>query len=104
MAGIEKTRTTTYHLQGSGQTERFNRTLLGIVGNLDAHKKNDWPEYALPLVHAYNCRRHSSTGYTPIFSCLVVLHVLSMSNIDVSVGVTCDNAMTQPYTVYQCFQ
>ena len=54
VAGIEKPRTTAYHLQGNGQTERFNRTLLGMVGNLDAQEKNDWPEYAQPLVHAYN--------------------------------------------------
>ena len=39
VANIEKTRTTPYHPQGNGQTERFHRTLLGMLGTLDADKK-----------------------------------------------------------------
>ena len=58
---IEKTRTTPYHPQGNAQTERFNRTPLSMPGTLDADKTNDWPEYVLPLVYAYNCTK--SLGY-----------------------------------------
>ena len=97
MVGIEKTRTTPYHLQGNGQTERFNQTLLGMLGTLDADKKNDWPEYVLPLVHAYNCTRHSSTGYSPY---LLMFGRPPRLPIDVSLGVAFDNGGTQPYTVY----
>ena len=57
VVGIEKTRTTPYHLQWNGQSEWFNRTFLGMLGTLDADKKNNWPEFVLPLVHAYNCTR-----------------------------------------------
>ena len=67
VAGIEKPRTTPYHPQGNGQTERFNRTLLGMLGTLDDDQKCEWPEHVAPLVYAYNCTKHSSTGYSPYF-------------------------------------
>lgn len=67
MAKIDKTRTTPYHPQGNGQTERFNRTLLDMLGTLNDDKKLSWPEYVSPLVHAYNCTKHSTTGYAPYF-------------------------------------
>ena len=33
LTGMEKTRTTIYHAMGNGVTERFNRTLLNMLGN-----------------------------------------------------------------------
>lgn len=68
-----------------------------MLGTLDADKKNDWPEYVLPLVHAYNCTRHSSTGYSPYF---LMFGRTPRLPIDVSLGVAFDNGGTQPYTVY----
>lgn len=97
VAAIEKTRLTLYHLQRNGQTEQFNRTLLGMLGTLDAHKKNDWLEYVLPLVHAYNCTRHLSTRYPPYF---LMFGRTPHLPIEVNLGVTFGNGMTQPYTVY----
>ena len=48
-------------------TERFNRTLLGMLGTLEPDKKAHWHKYVAPLVHAYNCTRHESTGYALYF-------------------------------------
>nr|KAG5692917.1 hypothetical protein BaRGS_031421 [Batillaria attramentaria]KAG5699313.1 hypothetical protein BaRGS_004250 [Batillaria attramentaria] len=67
IAGIEKSRTSAYHPMGNGMTERFNRTLLGMLGTLEADKKTQWHKYVAPLVHAYNCTKHEGTGYAPYF-------------------------------------
>ena len=67
LAGIEKSRTTPYHPMGNGMTERFNQTLLNMLGTLEDHKKQDWKSFVAPLVHAYNSTRHDSTGFSPFF-------------------------------------
>ena len=65
IAGMSKSRTTSYHAMGNGMCERFNRTLLDMLGSLPSTKKANWKAYVNPLVHAYNCTRHESTGQTP---------------------------------------
>ena len=67
LAGVEKCRTTPYHPMGKGMVERFNQTLLNMLGTLEDRQKVDWKSYVAPLVHSYNATRHDSTGYTPYF-------------------------------------
>ena len=67
LAGVEKSRTTPYHPMGNGMVERFNQTLLNMLGTLENHKKDDWKSYVAPLVHSYNATKHPSTGYSPHF-------------------------------------
>ena len=67
VAGIKKTRTTPYHPMGNGQVERFNQTLLQMLGTLEPTQKSDWKSYVLPLVHAYNATRHDTTGFLPFY-------------------------------------
>ena len=38
-----------------------------MLGTLEDKQKSDWKSYVSPLVHAYNCTKHDSTGYAPFY-------------------------------------
>ena len=64
-AKIKKIRATPYRPQGNAQCERFNRTLLGMLGTLPQENKKDWQEWVSVMTHAYNCTVSRTTGYSP---------------------------------------
>ena len=67
LAGVQKLRTSPYHPQINGQCERFNGTLLNILGTLTPEQKKDLKSQVPALVHAYNCTRNAATGFSPYF-------------------------------------
>ena len=67
VAGVQKLRNTPYHPQTNGQCERFNSTLLNMLGTLTPEQKKDWKTYVPAMVHAYNCTRNTATGYSPYY-------------------------------------
>ena len=95
--GIEKSRTTPYHAAGNGMTERFNRTLISMLGTLEVEQKKDWKKYVAPLVHAYNCIKHESTGFSPY---LLLFGREPKLPIDVAFGIDKDVPNSQSYSEY----
>ena len=59
--------TSPYHLQTNGQCERFNSTLMNMLGTLPKEKKSEWKNHIGTLVHAYNCTQNSATGFSPYY-------------------------------------
>ena len=52
---------------GNGITERFNQTILNLLGTLESKKKKDWKSYVGALVHAYKATHHDSTQHSPFY-------------------------------------
>ena len=66
-ARVRKMRTTPYHPMGNGQAERFNRTLLTMLGTLPSDQKLNWQSWVNDLVQSYNCSVSGVTGFSPYF-------------------------------------
>ena len=65
--GIDRKFTTAYHPQTDGQTERFNRTLMGMLCNYIGHKHDDWEDVLELVCFVYRASVHSPTCETPYF-------------------------------------
>lgn len=48
---------------GNGQCERFNLTLISMLGTLNPDEKQDWKS----IVQAYNCTKQDSTSFSPYY-------------------------------------
>ena len=51
---VQKLRTTPYNPQSNGSCERFNQTLIRMLGMLPPHMKKNWSDWICSLTHAYN--------------------------------------------------
>ena len=67
LPATEKLRTTPNHPQMNCQCERFDSTLIRILGTLPEQGKSHWKDQVASLVHAYNCTRSTATDLSPCF-------------------------------------
>ena len=70
--------------------ERMNRTLLDILRTLPRYHKSNWPESVSKMTHAYNCTKHSVTGFSPFYLMfgrepLLPIDLLKGTNEDITV-------------------
>ena len=67
LMGMQKIWTSPYHPQTNGQCERFNSTLINMLGTSPKEKKSEWKNHIGTLVHTYNCTQNSATGLSPYY-------------------------------------
>ena len=90
LAQVQKLRTTPYNPQSNGSCERFNQTLIRMLGTLLTHAKKNWPDWVYSLTHACNATISQATGFCPFYSMYGRYPVLP---IDVEFGVTLQDLM-----------
>jgi hypothetical protein len=65
LIGTTHNRSTAYHPQTDGQTERVNRVLEDIIRHYVGNDQGDWDEHLATAEFAINNAHHESTGTTP---------------------------------------
>ena len=67
MLGIKANRSTAYHPQTDGQTERVNQEVKEFLTMFVNHQQDNWSDWLAVAQFCHNDRIHSSTGYSPFF-------------------------------------
>ena len=63
---IQHIKTTAYHLQGNGQTERVNSVLKDILSKITPPKKGNWDHYLQSTIYVTWVSVHESTKFSPM--------------------------------------
>ena len=67
LMGMWKIWTSPYHPQTNGQCERFNSTLINMLGMWPKERKSEWKNHMGTLVHVYNCTQNSAMEFSPYY-------------------------------------
>ena len=90
--GITKTRTTSYHPQCDGQTERQNRTIQAMLSAFASNRRDDSDLWLDSVPFAYNTSRHDALGISPYE---VVFGQLPRLPVELELGMPMTNPSTQ---------
>ena len=66
LMGMQKIQTSLYHPQTNDQCERFNSTLINMLGTLPS-QKSEWKNHIGTLVLTYNCTQNSATRFSSYY-------------------------------------
>jgi hypothetical protein len=89
--GITKTRTTSYHPQCDGQTERQNRTIQAMLSAFASNRRDDWDLWLDSVTFAYNTSKHDALGISPYE---VVFGQLPRLPVELELGMPLKNPST----------
>ena len=67
LLGIQAHRSTAYHPQMDGQTERVNQEIEQYLRIFVNHRQTNWAEWLPMAQFSYNDKIHSSTHYSPFY-------------------------------------
>jgi len=65
LTGVKKSRTSSFHPQSDGQSERLNRSLLQMLRTTADDNPSNWPQQLATVMAAYRMTVHKTTGVTP---------------------------------------
>ena len=65
--GVQKLRTSPFHVQTNGQIERMNQMIIHMISKLEEDRKACWFEHLPELLLAYNATCSPVTGYSPYY-------------------------------------
>ena len=88
LMGMQKIWTSLCHPQTNGQCERFNSTLINMLGMLPQEKKSELKNHIGMLFHTYICIQNSATGFSPYY---LMYRRQPCLPIDVALGLTPQN-------------
>ena len=54
---VKKVRTSPYQPETNGWCEKFNLTLINMIGTLEQRDKSHWKDFLPTLVHVHNCTK-----------------------------------------------